>query len=99
MPTRPTPPAAVLVVDDEPIIRANLAEFLQQEGFAVQTAGTGEAAVGLVAKHKFDAILCDVNLPGLDGIEVLERVATLSPETFVLLITAYATVESAVDAL
>lgn len=98
MPHRTPPPASVLVVDDEPIIRTNLAEFLQQEGFAVQTASTGELALEMAARHKFDVVLCDVNLPGLDGIEVLERVAQLSPETFVLLITAYATVESAVDA-
>lgn len=98
MPHRTPPPASVLVVDDEPIIRTNLAEFLHQEGFAVQTASTGELALEMAARHKFDVVLCDVNLPGLDGIEVLERVAQLSPEAFVLLITAYATVESAVDA-
>ncbi|HYH68365.1 MAG TPA: sigma-54 dependent transcriptional regulator [Urbifossiella sp.] len=90
--------ASVLVVDDEPVIRANVAEYLHQEGFAVHSAATGEAALGLVGRNRYDAILCDVNLPGIDGIEVLERVARVSPETFVLLITAYATVESAVDA-
>src|SRR5262245_27490586 len=89
---------AVLVVDDEPLIRDTLAEFLQQEGFAVRTAATGEDAVAQVRRQKFDVLLCDVNLPGLDGIEVLERALAVSPETFVLLITAYATVESAVEA-
>ena len=98
MPTRPPPPAAVLVVDDEQLIRDTLAEFLQQEGFAVRTAASGEEALALVRGQKFDVALCDVNLPGLDGIEVLERVGAVSPETFVLLITAYATVESAVEA-
>jgi len=96
--TARTPVASVLVVDDEPVIRANVAEYLHQEGFAVHSAATGEAALGLVGRNRYDAILCDVNLPGIDGIEVLERVARVSPETFVLLITAYATVESAVDA-
>jgi DNA-binding NtrC family response regulator len=98
MSLRTPPPASILVVDDEPIIRSNLAEFLQQEGFIVQSAGTGEAALALIGRQKFDILLCDVNLPGLDGIEVLERVARISPETFVLLITAYATVESAIEA-
>jgi DNA-binding NtrC family response regulator len=93
-----TPVASVLVVDDEPIIRANLAEFLHQEGFAVHSAASGEAALGLVGRNRYDVILCDVNLPGIDGIEVLERVGRVSPETFVLVITAYATVESAVEA-
>ena len=96
--SRPAPTASVLVVDDEPIIRANLAEYLYGEGFAVSSAATGEAALALVGQKKFDAVLCDVNLPGLDGIEVLERVARVSPETFVLLFTAYATVENAIDA-
>lgn len=91
-------PASVLVVDDEPIIRANLAEFLEQEGYSVATASTGELALDIIARQRFDVVLCDVNLPGIDGIEVLERVTRLSPETFVLLITAYATVESAIDA-
>jgi len=90
--------ASVLVVDDEPIIRANLAEFLQAEGFAVETVGTGEDALDCAGRQKFDVALCDVNLPGIDGLEVLERLARVSPETFVILITAYGTVETAVEA-
>jgi DNA-binding NtrC family response regulator len=90
--------ASVLVVDDEPVIRDTLAEFLQQEGFAVVSCGTGEEAVERAGKQRFDVTLCDINLPGLDGIEVLERLAKISPETFVVLITAYATVETAVEA-
>src|SRR5205814_1629114 len=62
------------------------------------TASTGELALQMAARHKYDVVLCDVHLPGIDGLEVLERVNQLSPETFVLLITAYATVESAIDA-
>jgi DNA-binding NtrC family response regulator len=96
MPTRAA--ASILVVDDEPIIRANLAEFLQSEGFAVRACASGEEALARAAADKFDVALCDVNLPGLDGLDVLERLARISPETFVLLITAYATVESAVEA-
>jgi DNA-binding NtrC family response regulator len=90
--------ASILVVDDEPVIRDTVAEFLQQEGFAVVACDTGEAAIELAGKQRFDVAVCDVNLPGLDGIEVLERLTQVSPETFVLLITAYATVETAVEA-
>jgi DNA-binding NtrC family response regulator len=90
--------ASVLVVDDEPVIRDTLAEFLQQEGFAVTACGTGEEAVERAGRQRFDVALCDINLPGLDGIEVMERLAKVSPETFVVLITAYATVETAVEA-
>jgi DNA-binding NtrC family response regulator len=90
--------AAVLVCDDEPLIRETLAEFLASEGFAVEAVGTGEEAARRAAARFFDVVLCDVNLPGIDGIETLHRVLAASPESFVLLITAYGTVESAVEA-
>ena len=97
MPASP-PSATVLVVDDEPIIRDSLAEFLTKEALRVVTAATGEDALRQLAQSRFDVLICDINLPGLDGLEVLERVGRISPETFVVLITAYATVESAVEA-
>jgi DNA-binding NtrC family response regulator len=90
--------AAVLVCDDEPLIRDTLAEFLANEGFVVEAVGRGEDAVQRSADRFFDVVLCDVNLPGIDGIETLQRILTVNPETFVLLITAYGTVESAVEA-
>src|SRR3954447_20418782 len=90
----PTPPARILVVDDEALIRDTLAEYLQQEGFAVEACGSGEAALDLAARHRYDVALCDVQLPGIDGIELLERLLKLSPQTFVLLVTAFATVEN-----
>jgi DNA-binding NtrC family response regulator len=89
---------SILVIDDEPIIRSNLAEFLQQERYAVHTASTGELGLQMLARQKYDAILCDVNLPGLDGLDVLDRATKLSPDSFIVLITAYATVDSAIDA-
>src|SRR5438105_2663365 len=89
---------SVLVVDDEPLIRDTLSEYLTQEGFAVTTCGSGEEAVTQAAAQPFDAALCDVHLPGIDGVELLDRLLRLNPETAVLLITAYATVENAVEA-
>lgn len=88
----------LLVVDDEPLIRDTLSEFLQQEGFQVAAYGSGEDALQAAKQTKFDIALCDVNLPGIDGLELLERLSHLSPETAVFLITAYATVESTVEA-
>jgi len=96
MPARP--PASVLVVDDEEIIRETLVEFLTQEGFAATACDSGEEAIAFAGKQRYEVALCDINLPGLDGIEVLERLAKVSPETAVVLITAYATVETAVEA-
>ena len=60
--------------------------------------GTAEEALELAAKQCFAVALCDVQLPGMDGLALLERLHQISPETFVLLITAYATVENAVEA-
>lgn len=91
-------PCLVLIVDDEPLIRETLAEFLTQEGFAVEVCGSGEEALELAAAQRFDVALCDVQLPGIDGIELLEQLLKISPETSVFLITAYATVENAVEA-
>src|SRR5260370_36997000 len=94
----PTSQPKVLIVDDEPIIRESLSEFLAQEGFAVTAFGSAEDALVQAQKTRFDLVLCDVQLPGIDGIELLDRLLKISPETFVILITAYGTVESAVAA-
>src|SRR5436190_4776791 len=90
--------ARILVVDDEPLIRDSLAEFLTQEGFAVSACGSGEEALALADQNAFDVALCDVQLPGIDGIVLLDRLLKVSPRTFVMLITAYGTVENAVAA-
>jgi DNA-binding NtrC family response regulator len=90
--------ASILIVDDEPLIRDSLAEFLEQEGFTVVTCASGEEALVLAGERPFDVALCDVQLPGMDGVELLDRLLKISPQTFVLLITAYGTVESAVKA-
>ncbi len=90
--------AHILVVDDEPLIRDNLAEFLAQEGFRVTTCGSAEEALERAKKSRFDIALCDVQLPGLDGISLLQRLLQIDPQLLVLLITAYGTVENAVAA-
>jgi DNA-binding NtrC family response regulator len=88
----------ILIVDDEPIIRESLGEFLTQEGFAVTVAGSAEDALALAQQTHFDLALCDIQLPGIDGLELLDRLLKIGPDTFVMLITAYGTVESAVAA-
>lgn len=91
------PLPSVLVVDDEPVIRDTLCEFLTQEGFDVVACATGEEALSLTVSREFDLALCDINLPGLDGIQVLEQLRKSRPDMFVILITAYGTVETAVE--
>jgi DNA-binding NtrC family response regulator len=90
--------ADILLVDDEQIIRQTIAEYLESEGFRVHTCVSAEEALEVARKRKFDVVLCDVNLPGMDGIELLQRLLQVQADLFVLLITAYATVESAVEA-
>ena len=90
--------ADILIVDDEPIIRESLGEFLTQEGFTVTLCASAEEALAQAQQARFDLALCDVQLPGMDGLELLNRLLKISPETFVLLITAYGTVENAVAA-
>jgi DNA-binding NtrC family response regulator len=91
-------PARILVVDDEPLIRATLAELLEQEGYQVTLAGAAEKALDLAAEQPFDLALCDIQLPGMDGVELLDRLLRINAETMVVLITAYGTVETAVEA-
>ena len=88
----------ILIVDDEPILRSTLVEFLQHEGFDAEQAASGEEALRQATVQDFDVAICDVQMPGMDGLELLNRLRQTSPETFVLIITAYATVESAVEA-
>src|SRR5439155_914493 len=90
--------ARILIVDDEPLIRSTLAEYMTQEGFDLTACAGAEEALRAAAEQPFDVALCDVQMPGMDGIELLERLLKISPQTFVLLITAYATVENAVEA-
>ena len=94
----PATNAKLLIIDDEPIIRESLGEFLTQEGFAVTVCGSAEDGLMQAQNTAFDLVLCDVQLPGIDGLELLQRLLKISPETFVILITAYGTVETAVAA-
>src|SRR5947208_2389039 len=88
----------LLIVDDELLIRETLAEYLGHEGFAVTTCATGEEALTTAGEQHFEVVLCDVQLPDLDGLELLDRLLKISPDSSVLLITAYATVENAIQA-
>src|SRR5438034_152211 len=71
---------------------------MTQEGFDVTARAGAEEALRAAAEQPFDVALCDVQMPGMDGVALLDRLLKISPETFVLLITAYATVENAVAA-
>ena len=92
--------ARVLVVDDEAAERITLGDLLRLEGFEVTLAASGEEALSLAMKGSpFDVAILDLRLPGIDGIEVLENLHRHSPTTVVILITGYATLETAISAL
>src|SRR5271166_957298 len=88
----------VLIVDDEEVIAATLKEFLQGEAYEVATAMDMPTALGLIASFEPDVVLCDVQLPGADGLTLLHRWLQVRPETLFIMITAYATVENVVAA-
>src|SRR4051794_13252620 len=88
----PAPRGRILIVDDEAVIAATLKEFLQGEGFDVATAGDLSTALARVEAFEPEIVLCDVQLPGADGITVLNRTLQVRPETLFIMITAYATV-------
>ncbi len=92
------PRGRVLIVDDEEVIASTLQEFLQGEGFEVGVAGDAGSALAASETLDPEVALLDVQLPGSDGLELLDRLLKVRPETLVLMITAYATVENAVAA-
>ncbi|MCX8159932.1 MAG: sigma-54 dependent transcriptional regulator [Candidatus Saccharicenans sp.] len=87
------------LIDDEPIIHDVLGQLLESEGFQVEISASGEEALKKFEEQKFDLILLDLLMPGLDGLEVLKQIRKIDPEALVIIITAYASVESALTAI
>ena len=89
----------ILVVDDEEIARTNLEYILRKEGHQVATAANGLEALEKVKAQEFDVVLTDLKMEKMDGIQLLESVKQIAPHTEIVMVTGYATVSSAVDAL
>lgn len=89
----------ILIVDDEQSMRDFLAIMLKKEGHEVATAGNGSDALKAIQAEIFDLVITDVKMPGTDGIEVLKTIKDVSSETVVIMITAFATAETAVEAM
>jgi two-component system, NtrC family, response regulator PilR len=90
---------SILIVDDELSMREFLEILLRKEGYGVATAGQGEEALALIEGHHYDLVICDIMMPRVDGMQVLRRIKEVSPETQVIMITAFASAESAVEAM
>src|SRR5579859_3890014 len=80
----------VLLVDDDEIVRASIAEALVGQGHRVTEAEDGQIAVNLLGKRSFDLALCDVQLPKIDGLSLLHRIRSSAPDTDVILMTSFA---------
>ena len=91
--------ARLLVVDDEKTALANLEHVLAKEGYEVMATQSGPTALKLLEKEEFSVVLTDLRMPKVDGMEILERCHELYPDTEVIMITGYATVDSAIEAM
>lgn len=89
----------ILVIDDERPIRSTLKEILEFEKFTVETAEDGKAGLDLILKYKYDLILCDIKMPKMDGMEVLDKIVENNIETPVVMISGHGNVETAVEAI
>ncbi len=89
----------VLVVDDKEMMRDSVGATLQRAGFTVVTADGGEAALAVIARRRPDAVVTDLKMPGVGGLELLERVRAIDDELPVVIMTAFAAVDTAVQAI
>lgn len=86
-------------MDDEEHVRFLLSEELSQHGYDVSTAESGEEAVTMLQKDEYDLILVDLKMPGMDGLQVMGEARKLAPDTVVIMLTAHATLDSAIETL
>jgi len=92
-------PGKLLVVDDEPSVRSSLKEILEQEGHQVVAAASGEEALLRLVQSRFDLILVDLKMEGIDGLQVMAEARKRAPDMVVIMLTAYGTLDSAIGAL
>jgi len=91
--------ARILVVDDEPMVCLALTNWLEEENYFAQAVQDGPQAIGAVREENWDIVLLDLRMPGMDGMEVLKQVKEIAPQTVVIMMTAYASIPGAVQAM
>ncbi|MEJ2193259.1 MAG: response regulator [Ignavibacteriaceae bacterium] len=93
------PVARIICVDDEPVILDSFRKILVLDGYSVDTVETGKEALGLIQNRSYDFLFTDLKMPEMDGVEVTKSVKHLRPDIDVVIITGYATVETAVECM
>jgi len=91
--------AKILVIDDEKSIRTTLKDILEHEGLEVDLASNGPEGIEFFRKNVYDAVLCDIKMPGMDGLEVLTRIQDISHDVPVIMISGHGTIETAVETI
>jgi len=91
--------ASVLLVDDEKAIRDSLKMILAEEGYTTDSAADGEEALQKIKENDFDIVISDIKMPKMDGMQLMEESAKISPQTFFIIMTAFASVNTAIEAL
>lgn len=95
----PNPKAKILCVDDEDVILDSFRKILVLDGYSIDTVNSGPEAINLIKSHHYDFVFTDLKMPEMDGVEVTKTVKFLRPDIDVVIITGYATVETAVDCM
>ena len=91
--------AKILIVDDDKGVCESLEELLRMEEFQADSAGSGEIALEALSGEKYDLVLLDIRMPGIDGVEVMHEIRKYHPDTRIIIITGYGSLESAIEAI
>ena len=89
----------ILIIDDERSVRGSLGEILRDEGYEVEVAETGAEGIEKVDRQHFDVIFCDIKMPGMDGIEVLDKLGAMGVDSAIVMISGHGDIETAVDCI
>ena len=89
----------ILIVDDDDELRTNLSEILGSRGFHIDEASSGDEAISKASSDEFDIVLLDLMMPGMGGMDVLTELRKIRPKTKVIMITAFATIDNAVESI